>query len=133
MGTIHRKKGVPTTKPRIEIDLTQVEALASRGLSQQQIADALGISERTLRNRKKDSAEFAEAIKRGRAKGISKVANVLYEKAMSGSTPELIFFMKAVGKWRDMDKIVMKNDNTKTTKIVFEKPDDQSKADESAA
>ena len=42
-----------------------VESLAAQGLTNQQIADSLGISERTLQNRKKkDNAEFAEAIKK---------------------------------------------------------------------
>ena len=112
------------TKPRIEIDLAQVEALASRGLSQQQIADALGISERTLRNRKKDSAEFAEAIKRGRAKGISKVANVIFEKAVNQQDiTAAIFFMKAIGHWRDKDKVTIDNSGN-GLKVVIEKPDD---------
>lgn len=41
-----------------------VESLAAQGLTNQQIADSLGISERTLQNRKKDNAEFAKAIKK---------------------------------------------------------------------
>ena len=33
------------TKPKIQIDLKQVESLAANGLTQEQIASALGISE----------------------------------------------------------------------------------------
>lgn len=89
------------TKPRIEIDLKKVEALAERGLSQQQIADALGISERTLRSRKQESAEFAEAIKRGQAKGIGHVANKLMESVNAGNVTAAIFYLKAKAGWRD--------------------------------
>ncbi len=89
------------TKPRIEIDLARVTELASKGLSQEQIAAALGISERTLRNRKAESAEFAEAIEKGRALGIEEVANALFENAKAGNVTAQIFFLKAQAKWKD--------------------------------
>lgn len=89
------------TKPKIEIDLGEVERLASLGLTQEQIAAGLGISETTLRSRKKENADFADAIKRGQAKGIGSVANVLYEKAMSGDVASLIFYLKARGGWKE--------------------------------
>ena len=41
-----------------EIDLDKVEELASLGLSEQQIADSLGISRSTLSRRKKDNETF---------------------------------------------------------------------------
>ncbi len=41
------------TKPKIHIDLKQVESLAANGLTQEQIAAALGISETTLTPKKK--------------------------------------------------------------------------------
>lgn len=69
------------TKPRIEIDLAQVEAHAARGLTQEQIADALGIGQATLYQKKSVNREISEAIKRGKAKGIGNVANVIYENA----------------------------------------------------
>ena len=86
---------------RIEIDLEEVKRLASRGLSQEQIAAALGISERTLRNRKADDAAFAEAIKAGQAIGIAEVANALWENAKGGNVTAQIFFLKARAKWKD--------------------------------
>ena len=43
------------TKPKIHIDLKQVESLAANGLTHEQIAAALGISESTLTKRKKES------------------------------------------------------------------------------
>ncbi|AOF53704.1 LuxR family transcriptional regulator [Rodentibacter caecimuris] len=89
------------TKPKIEIDLKQVEALAANGLTQQQIADSLGISERTLRNRKGDFADFADAIKRGKAKGIAIVTNKLMEKIKSGNTTAMIFFLKSQAGWKE--------------------------------
>lgn len=56
------------TRPRIQIDLEKVEQLAQVCDNEEEIALALGISYRTLRNRKKDFANFATAIKKGKAK-----------------------------------------------------------------
>lgn len=89
------------TKPRIVIDLERVTELASRGLSQEQIAAALGIGARTLQTRKAESAEFAAAIEKGRAEGIEEVANALFTNAKNGNVTAQIFFLKAQAKWKD--------------------------------
>lgn len=86
---------------RIEIDLNEVERLAALGLTQEQIAASLGISARTLDNRKKESAEFADAIKAGQAQGISEIANALWQNAKGGNVTAQIFFLKARAKWKD--------------------------------
>lgn len=88
-------------KPRIDIDLAKVTELASRGLSQEQIAAALGIGTRTLERRKAESAEMAEAIKAGHALGIQEVANALFTNATSGNVTAQIFYLKARAQWRD--------------------------------
>ena len=93
------------TKPKIEIDLSMVESLAAQGLTNQQIADSLGISERTLQNRKKDNAEFAEAIKKGKAKGIAVVTNALMKKIKSGNVTAMIFFLKTQGGWKENNQL----------------------------
>jgi predicted transcriptional regulator len=85
----------------IPIDLKQVEGLASRGLTEQQIADSLGVSSDTIGRRKKKYADFAEAIKRGHAKGVGKIANALFEQAMSGQVAAAIFYMKNRANWTD--------------------------------
>jgi hypothetical protein len=86
---------------KLKIDLKQVEEFASQGLSQEQIAAALGISARTLGARKAESAEFAEAIKKGQAKGIQEVANALFQNAKGGNVTAQIFFLKARAQWKD--------------------------------
>ncbi len=89
------------TKPRIEIDLDRVTELASRGLSHEQIAAALGISRTTLQARKRESEQFAQAIEKGQAQGIEQVSNALFQNAMGGNVTAQIFFLKARAKWRD--------------------------------
>jgi len=68
-------------RPRIDIDISKVEEYAAQGLTQAEICLCLGISETTLYARKNESAVFEDAIKSGRAKAASAVANVLYLKA----------------------------------------------------
>ena len=105
-----------STKPRIEIDLGKVESLASRGLTREQIANALGISERTLYTRQSESAEFADAIKRGYAKGVASVSNKLYESAMRGEAWAVCFFLKTKGGFKETQKVEMTAD-VKTTEV----------------
>jgi transcriptional regulator with XRE-family HTH domain len=94
-----------STKPRIEINLERVTELASRGLSQEQIAAALGIGARTLQSRKAESADFAAAIEKGRAEGIEEVANALFTNAKNGNVTAQIFFLKAQAKWKDKPEL----------------------------
>lgn len=99
------------TKPAIEINLAEVERLAGQGLTDQQIADSLGISRRTLANRKKDSAQIAQAIKRGKAKGIETVTNALFHKiTKERNTTAIIFYLKAQAGWKETQLIEQKHD-----------------------
>lgn len=84
---------IKITKPKIEIDLAKVEALAANGLTQQQIADSLGISRSILFEHKKTSDEFEQAIQRGKAKGIAVVTNKLMEQYKNGNTTAIIFVL----------------------------------------
>ena len=86
----------PGPKPRTltrEL-LDQIELHASRGLSQQQICHALGISETWWYDAKQKSAEISESFKRGKAKGLAEVSNAIYEQALNGSTGAACFFLK---------------------------------------
>ena len=74
--------------------LEQIEFQASRGLSQQQICRALGISETWWYDAKHKSAEISESFKRGQAKGLVEVSNAIYEQALNGSTGAACFYLK---------------------------------------
>ena len=89
------------TKPKIHIDLKQVESLAANGLTQEQIACALGIRESTLTKRKKENTDFTDAIKRGKAKGIALVTNKLMESIKGGNMTGMIFFLKTQAGWKE--------------------------------
>lgn len=97
------------TKPKIEIDLATVEAMAANGLTQQQIADSLGISVSTLYSRQRESEEFEEAIKRGKAKGVAVVTNELMKQVKSGNVTAMIFFLKARAGWKEKNEVDLTN------------------------
>ena len=74
--------------------LEKTEKLAATGLSQVQISACLGINASTLIEKKRYFANFANAIKLGKAKGIGTVTNALFQSAQNGSVPAQIFFLK---------------------------------------
>jgi len=81
-------------RKKIEIDIEQIEALAGRGLTIGEICDCLGVSWDTLSRRRKESADFEDAIKRGKAKAHAVVANALYDAAKSGQSWAIIWYEK---------------------------------------
>ena len=86
-----------TGRPQqIPTDTVCQEALemASNGLTVAQIADCLGMSESTLYGKQNEYTEFVGAIKRGRAEGIHKVSNALFEKATQGNVTAMIYYLK---------------------------------------
>lgn len=93
------------TKPKIQIDLAKVESLGAQGLTNAQIAAALGISETTLYNNQRNSAEFEAAIKKGKAKGIALATNKLFEKIRAGDLGAICFFLKCRGEWSEKLKL----------------------------
>lgn len=98
------------TIKKTEIDLKQIEALASRGLTREQVAHNLGVSSRTLQRRAKEDPEFEDAYLRGRSKGITEIANALYKKAQEGNTTAQIFFLKCNG-WKEESSIDINNNS----------------------
>jgi hypothetical protein len=71
-----------------------VEELASQGLSQAEICVSLGISEDTLGRRKEDSADFADALKRGKTRAATVISNKLFDLAKNGSMSAIVWWEK---------------------------------------
>jgi len=74
----------PMGRPKFEITpevLEEVEEMAGRGLTVNQIAICLGVSPATIYNKQAQYLEFLETIKKGKAIGLSKVTNALFENA----------------------------------------------------
>ena len=71
-------------KPRLvnKDFLEKVEQLAARGLSQQQVCHALGLSETWWYDAKQKNSDISDSFKRGQAKGLAEVSNAIYEQAL---------------------------------------------------
>ena len=100
----------------LEIDIAQVEELAARGLTMEQIATSLGVSDTTLYRRKATMKEVSEAIKRGKRRGVVTIANKLFEAAEAGNMAAVIFFLKTQGGWREKQQVELAGEITAKVK-----------------
>lgn len=91
-------------KPKIQIDLAKVEQFAQVCDNDEEIARALSISPSTLYARKRESEEFTEAIKRGRAKANVFVGGKLMEHIKKGNVAATIFYLKSRCGWKETDR-----------------------------
>ncbi len=73
--------------------IEKAERLASHGLIMSQIALVMGIVDSTLYEKQALHPELAEAIKRGKARGIGRIANRLFDKADEGDFPAQKFYL----------------------------------------
>ena len=84
------------------MSLTDIEECGRRGLSFAQIAGLMGISQKRFFAHRQRFPEIEEAFYRGRSRGISKVAETLYEAATSGEDmASTRFYLEKVGGWKE--------------------------------
>ena len=93
-------------RPLIEITeklCKKAESLAAQGLTMEQIAQTLGMGERTLYEKVKEYPHFSQAIEAGRAKGIAQVTNALFKKAIDGDVPAQKYYLnnRDNANWKD--------------------------------
>ncbi len=101
----------------IEIDLRKVEEYAQVCDSEEEIALALGVSYGTFQNRKRDSSEFCEAVKKGRAKANIFVGGKLMEKIKNGDTASIIFYLKTRAGWKETSRTELTGANGGAVKV----------------
>ncbi len=70
----------------------------------------MGFGRTKLYRLKDNKADIKDALKRGRAKGLSIVANALYQNALSGNVTAQIFYLKnrSPEEWQDRRDIAIK-------------------------
>jgi hypothetical protein len=83
-----------------EAQKAEVETLAAV-LTAEQVADYFGIGRRTFYSMMERDEEIAARYKRGKAKAIGVIAQGLINKARSGDTASMIFFLKTQAGWRE--------------------------------
>jgi transcriptional regulator with XRE-family HTH domain len=79
------------------IDLEQVKKLAKHGLTEEQIADILGICKATITNYKLSSPEFLASLKEGKEISDLKVEKSLFQRAVGYEHPEEEIFCNKDG------------------------------------
>jgi hypothetical protein len=72
-----------------------VKSLAAYGTKQDEIAQVLGVSSRTLRK------HFRAELDRAGVEANSQIAQALFRKATSGDTTAAIFWLKCRAGWRE--------------------------------
>lgn len=78
----------------------QVRVLSAY-MTQQQIGDFFGFNERTFRKIKARQPNVEAAYKAGRAAGVGRVAEGLYQMAAGGDLTAMIFYLKTQAGWRE--------------------------------
>lgn len=81
--------------------------MAQEGLTEEQIAERLGVGITTLSRWKNEHPEFREALKVSKDEADAKVVESLYKQALKGNVTAQIFWLKnrQPDKWRDAWKI----------------------------
>ena len=120
----------------VEPKLELIEGWAMDGLTDEQIANKLGIHISTFYDYKNKYSEFSESLKKGKDIIDYQVEKALLNKALKGDTTAIIFWLKnrRPDKWRDRKEhseidIAQKELELKTKKLMLEeqKFNDESK------
>ncbi len=98
-----KKRGRKT----INIDYDRLEYLASLNMGTMDICRNLGISWDTFDRNKKRKAEFADALQRGKAKGLQRATSRLMDKIDDGEFQAIQFYLKNADSdnWSDKNEV----------------------------
>ena len=98
-------------------NLTLLAGWARDGLTDEQIANNMGIANSTLYEWKKKSKEFSEVLKKNKDIVDFEVENALLKSAMEGNVTAQIFWLKNRKKMQWREKVEYSGDNSELTKV----------------
>ena len=109
--------------------LLKIEGWARDGLTDEQIAENIGITAATLYEWKKRFSDISEALKKGKEVVDFEVENALFKNAINGDTTAQIFWLKnrRPDKWRDKQNIELSkpiDDTAKELEAYFNDDDE---------
>lgn len=82
----------------------QVQTLAGYGLSQDQIADVIGMDRNTL------AKHFQDDIKTGRSVAYAQATNALFSNIKKGKEASIFFYLKTQWGWKETQKTEVSGD-----------------------
>ena len=106
---------------RVELDLSQVEALAALQCTMEEIASGLCVGVATLYRRVRDDLAVDSAIKRGREEGTRSLRRIQWEAAKSGNVTMMIWLGKQWLGQKDKSETNLKG----SLAIHFDKEDEE--------
>ena len=80
-------------------NLLLLQGWKRNGLTDEQIAEKIGISPRTLERWKNNHSQICQVLKMGKEQANFIIENELFKKAKSGNVTAMIFYLK--NNWRD--------------------------------
>ena len=98
-------------------NLTLLAGWARDGLTDEQIANNMGIATSTLYEWKKKNKEFSETLKKNKDIVDFEVENALLKSAMEGNVTAQIFWLKNRKKMQWREKVEYSGDNGELTKV----------------
>ena len=102
----------------IESKLAIIQSLSMQGQSMNQIAEAMGVTRKTLQNLQNKHPALKKAIENGRLTVVAMCQNKLMEKITQGDTTAIIYALKVYGgeffNDRKAFRVDVKNSNTST-------------------
>lgn len=109
--------------------LILLEGWARDGLTDEQIANNMGIACSTFYDWKKKNSEFSEALKKNKEVVDFEVENALFKNAMNGNVTAQIFWLKNRKKkeWRDKIEYETNSDDLNKVKELLSKIKDGAK------
>lgn len=81
----------------IDNNLAIIQSLSMQGKSMEEIADAFGLTRRTLQKLQKEHPALKKAIESGRLSVVAMCQNKLMERVVSGDTTAIIYALKVYG------------------------------------
>lgn len=104
-----------------EEGLLLLESWARDGLTDEQLADKMGISRSTLNEWKKKHPDISDTLKKGKEVVDTQVENALLASALSGNITAIIFWLKnrKPSQWKDKPQGEMiTSEEEKQTKLL---------------
>lgn len=111
--------------------LILVEGWARDGLTNEQIANNIGINVKTLYDWKKKESHFCNALKKGREVVDYEVENALLKSALSGNVVAQIFWLKnrKQKQWKDKIEAAVDSKELSNVEKLLKKIEDEAKDD----